>query len=300
MFNISHRCPIPDTSNFAIRHISQKFFPNSNPLLGHPVLSQKLPHFWRGNRNISEFFGDDLRVCRFVSLALGFGAESRDGITGRMDANLGAVEHLQPEDVEVLRRACSDDLCEAADADSHQFSALAFFLLLLFELRISDLLHRLVQSGRIIAAIILPAERGLIWELLGLDEVFHPELSRVHSNLVGHQVGHALDSVHSLRDAERAAICDDSRRFIGVNAVNFDVRGLEIVRPGADQYNKTPFRLRYLLLEPESGKTIGSGYGTPALWVWGMPDLRYSLEEQLREAGRNVASKVMAELQIKP
>ncbi|MCI0388160.1 MAG: hypothetical protein MOB07_05245 [Acidobacteria bacterium] len=55
-----------------------------------------------------------------------------------------------------------------------------------------------------------------------------------------------------------------------------------------------------MLLEPESGKTIGSGYGTPALWVWGMPDLRYSLEEQLREAGRNVASKVMAELQIKP
>src|SRR5262249_47956027 len=67
---------------------------------------------WRGisvaffNRYVidrdSEFFGDDLSVSRFVSLALRFGAESRDGFARRMDANLGAVEHLQSQDVEML------------------------------------------------------------------------------------------------------------------------------------------------------------------------------------------------------
>jgi hypothetical protein len=75
---------------------------------------------------------------------------------------------------------------------------------------------------------------------------------------------------------------------------------MELKWVAATQYDQTPFRLRYLLLEPDSGKTIASGYGTPALWIWGLPHLRHSLDEQLQEAGRNVVSKVMAELQIKP
>src|SRR5262249_61075050 len=85
----------------------------------------------------SEFFGDDLRVGCFVSLTLGFGAESRDGFPRWVDANLGAVEHLQSQDVEALRWARSDYLGEAADADSHQLAALALFRLLLSEFRIS-------------------------------------------------------------------------------------------------------------------------------------------------------------------
>jgi len=75
---------------------------------------------------------------------------------------------------------------------------------------------------------------------------------------------------------------------------------MELKWVGVTQYNQTPFRLRYLLLEPDSGKTIASGYGTPALWVWGLPHLKYSLEEQLQEAGRNVAHRVMEELGIRP
>jgi len=67
----------------------------------------------------------------------------------------------------------------------------------------------------------------------------------------------------------------------------------------ATQYSRTPFRLRYLLLEPGSGKTLASGYGTPALWVWGLPDKKYSLEEQLDGGSRDVAQKVLAELGIK-
>src|SRR5262249_18175610 len=140
----------------------------------------------------------------------------------------------QSQDVEALRWARSDYLGEAADADSHQLAALALFRLLLFEFRISDLLHRLAQGASIVAAVVLPSQRGLVRELLRLDEVFDSELSRVHSNLVGHQIGHALDRMYSLRNAERAAICNASRRFVGVDAVYFDVSGLEIVRAGAN------------------------------------------------------------------
>lgn len=61
-----------------------------------------------------------------------------------------------------------------------------------------------------------------------------------------------------------------------------------------------PFRMRYLLLEPGTGKTIATGYGKPNLQRWGLPQLGFSYEEQLREAGRDVASQVMSELGIRP
>ncbi|MGH9855277.1 MAG: hypothetical protein ACREBD_36040 [Blastocatellia bacterium] len=61
-----------------------------------------------------------------------------------------------------------------------------------------------------------------------------------------------------------------------------------------------PFRVRYLLLEPGSGKTIGSGYGKPVVKRWGFPQRGSSLEEQLREAGRDVANQVKADLGLRP
>src|SRR5262245_63152900 len=45
MSNIKH-VELRNQSQFSI------FFPNSNSLLSHPVLSQKLPYFRRGDRNI--------------------------------------------------------------------------------------------------------------------------------------------------------------------------------------------------------------------------------------------------------
>ena len=49
-----------------------------------------------------------------------------------------------------------------------------------------------------------------------------------------HDVDHALDRVHGLGHAERAAVGDAARRLVGVDAVDLDVRGLEVVGAGAD------------------------------------------------------------------
>ena len=45
---------------------------------------------------------------------------------------------------------------------------------------------------------------------------FMAKLGRVHAQLVGHDVRHALDGMHSLGDAERAAVGDAARRLVGV------------------------------------------------------------------------------------
>lgn len=63
--------------------------------------------------------------------------------------------------------------------------------------------------------------------------------------------------------------------------------------------NPTSFRLRYLLFEPGSGKTIGSGYGNPDKQTWGQPrPTQASIEEQAQQAGRDIARQVMSELGI--
>lgn len=62
-------------------------------------------------------------------------------------------------------------------------------------------------------------------------------------------------------------------------------------------YDPTPFRLRYLLFEPGTGRIAASGVGKGVRQTWGRPQPRYtSLEEQLREAGRDVAAQVLSEL----
>ena len=98
--------------------------------------------------------------------------------------------------------------------------------LLLAQLGVADHVHRLLQRRRVVAAVVLPAERRLVRELLRLDEVLHPKLGRIHLELVRHHVGHALDRVHGLGDAERAAIGDAARRLVGVDAVDLDERVL--------------------------------------------------------------------------
>ena len=49
-----------------------------------------------------------------------------------------------------------------------------------------------------------------------------------------HYVRHALDGVNRFGDPERATVGDSSRRLVGVNAVHFHMRGLEVIRAGAD------------------------------------------------------------------
>lgn len=62
----------------------------------------------------------------------------------------------------------------------------------------------------------------------------------------------------------------------------------------------TPFKLRYLLFEPRTGKIVSSGYGRGIRQTWGRPRPRVDIEEQLREAGRNIAEQVVSELTKSP
>ena len=194
----------------------------------------------------AEFGGDDLGVGRLVALALRLGAEAGDHRAGRMDADLGGIEHGDAEDVAVLRRAGADDLGEEGDADAHQFARLAalegFLLRLLLgaELAVADRVHRLLQGGVIVAGIVFPAERRGVGELLALDEVLHPELGRVHAELLGQDVHRPLDAIGGLGDAERAAIGDAARRLVGVDAVDRAMRDREIVGAGDDVEEARP------------------------------------------------------------
>jgi hypothetical protein len=61
-----------------------------------------------------------------------------------------------------------------------------------------------------------------------------------------------------------------------------------------------PFKLRYLLFEPRTGKIVSSGYGRGVRQTWGRPTPRTSIEEQLRTAGRDIADQVVSELTKAP
>ncbi|MCM3872381.1 MAG: hypothetical protein ND895_16990 [Pyrinomonadaceae bacterium] len=64
-------------------------------------------------------------------------------------------------------------------------------------------------------------------------------------------------------------------------------------------YDPTPFRLRYLLFEPRTGRIAASGVGRGVKHAWGKGQpLNISLEEQLRQAGRDIAAQVVSELKI--
>lgn len=62
----------------------------------------------------------------------------------------------------------------------------------------------------------------------------------------------------------------------------------------------TPFKLRYLLFEPRTGKIVASGYGRGVRQTWGRSTPRTSIEEQLRTAGQDIAEQVVSELTKAP
>ncbi len=127
-----------------------------------------------------------------------------------------------------------DDLGERADADAHELAALALLGLLLAQVVVADRLEGQLEGARIVARVVLPAGRRLVRELLGLDEVLHPELRRVLADLVGQHVDDALDGMDRLGHPERAAIGDAAGRLVGVDPVDLDEGVLEVVRAGDD------------------------------------------------------------------
>ena len=139
-----------------------------------------------------------------------------------------------PRMSKVVRGAGADDLGEGRDADAHQLATGALLELLPAQILVADHVHRLAQGGRVVAGVVVPAGRRVIRELLGLDEVVHPEVGRILAQFVGRDVDHALDGVDGLGHAERAAIGDAAGRLVGVDAIDLDEGVLEVVRAGDD------------------------------------------------------------------
>jgi hypothetical protein len=149
-------------------------------------------------------------------------------------ADLARVEHLDAEDVEMLRRTGADDLGEARDTDPHQLTARALLGLLRSQRLVADLVHRLAERRVIVAAVVLPPHHRLVGELLRLDEVLHAQLGRIHLQLLREHVGDAFDRVHGLGDAERAPVRDPAWGLVRVDAVDLGERVREVVRTRAD------------------------------------------------------------------
>ena len=86
----------------------------------------------------------------------------------------------------------------------------------------------------VVAAIVFPTECGLVGELLFLDEVDPAQLCGVHVHLDRQHFDHPLDEVHRLGHAEGTAVADPARRFVGVDTVNSQIRGWDVIRARAD------------------------------------------------------------------
>ena len=158
----------------------------------------------------------------------------RIGLAGRVDAQLGAVVHAQAGDVVVGAVAGADDLGERGDADSDQLALGPRLFLLPAEVVVAELLEREVHRRLVVARVVLEAGRGLVGELLRLDEVLPPELGRVDARSRRPRSDEALDQVRGLGDAERAAVGDAARRLVRVRARRLDVRRRDVVGAGDD------------------------------------------------------------------
>ena len=103
-------------------------------------------------------------------------------LAGRVHAQLAAVGHAEAEDVHVLARAGADALGEEREADAHQLAARARFSACSApQLVVAGDAHRLLQRPRVVAGVVLPAGRRGVRELLGPQQVLHPQLGRVHA-----------------------------------------------------------------------------------------------------------------------
>ena len=188
----------------------------------------------------TQFGGNDLRICGFVALALALGAHAGNNRTCGVDADFGRVEHGNTQDIAILRRASTDDFSKEGNADAHNVAGFAaqegsaFCRLFLTQFRVTDGVHRLFHRCVVVAAVIFPAKRRMVWELLSLDEVFNTQFRSIHAKLVRQHLNSSLDRKHRLGDAERAAIGNAARGFVGVNTIDSQMRGGNIIRAGAD------------------------------------------------------------------
>lgn len=110
----------------------------------------------------------------------------------------------------------------------------------------------------------------------------------------------------ALKDSPRVRVIED------VNVARWEAREtalgedeawvvwLELTWMQTITRDATPFRLRYLLFEPRTGKIVSSGYGRGLRRTWGRPLPRTAVDDQVRNAGRDIAEQVVAELRKSP
>jgi hypothetical protein len=182
----------------------------------------------------------DLGERRRVSLALADRAEPCDHAARRVHPNFTGIEHAEPENVAILDRSGADDLGKEADPDAHQLAGLAtgegfaVAALLVAQSRVADRVQRLVERGQVVTAVVFPAERRLIGELLFADQIAAAHFRWVHPELARQNIDHPLDEVRRLGHPERAAIRDTPRRLIGIDALDRHMGDRDVVGPGAD------------------------------------------------------------------
>ena len=134
----------------------------------------------------------------------------------------------------MLARAGTDTLGEERQADAHQLAVRSLGRPARRAGRRSRRCPSPVAAPRVVAGVVLPAGGCGVRELLGSQQVLHPQLGGIHAELVGEAVDDALDEVHRLGDAERAGVGDTTGRLVRVHARDLAVRGAVVVRAGED------------------------------------------------------------------
>ena len=188
----------------------------------------------------SQLVGDDLRHDRLVALALRRRAEDRDDPPERVDLDrrrvdgaglrkvLGLRAELRVErrgHVAHVRHRWVDGECQP---DPHVPSRRACPRLLPAQFVVSSQLERLVEDGWIIAAVVEPARRGAIRELVGLHEVPSADFDRIQSEPVGEPVHHALGL--EIQVAAGVAAIGPGEALVGHDHGRIDLEILEAVR----------------------------------------------------------------------
>src|SRR5262249_49503337 len=152
----------------------------------------------------------------------------------RVNADFGAVEHLDAEDVEMLRWPGANYFGERGEPDTHQLAPRALFGLLLQQRLIPDLLERHVQRLLVVAAVVREAQRGRIRELVFANEILLPQLHRIDAELIGQNVHPALYGIARFGNPEGAAIRNTAWGLVREVGVHLCMRDREVVAARAD------------------------------------------------------------------
>ena len=118
--------------------------------------------------------------------------------------------------------------------------------LLLAQLLVADHLQGQREGARVVAGVVLPAGGAAVRELLGAQQVAHPQLGRVEPEVEGEHVDQALHEVGRLGHPERARVGDAAGRLVRVHAGDPAVRGGHVVGAGerVEEPGGEPRRLR--------------------------------------------------------